>query len=155
MLTKDADLKRMLLQKPIDPDAIFKILNEQLDYAKNEASNLERKRILVVDDNKSFVLALREPVDPWRLDLYSLSIPKDFWEQLNQIMSELNDRDWSKIPILFLIAHPDPHTLEQVFQAGEDDFVGKPIVGPELITHIFNHLERTELLRRAQGRNFP
>ncbi len=105
----------MLLQKPIDPDAIFKILNEQLDYAKNEASNLERKRILVVDDNKSFVLALREPLDPWRLDLYSLSIPKDFWEQLNQIkpellildieMSELtgielcqvvrNDRDWS------------------------------------------------------------
>ena len=185
LLTKDADLskrvlalrlgKHILLQKPIDPDAVFELLNEQLDYAKNQVSTLKRKRILVVDDDESFVFALRELLDPWGLDLYSLSIPKDFWEQLNQIkpellildieMSELtgielcqvvrNDRDWSWIPILFLTAHTDPQTVERVFQAGGDDFVGKPIVGPELITRIFNRLERTELLRRAQSRNFP
>jgi len=34
-----------------------------------------------------------------------------------------------------------------VFAAGADDYVSKPIVGPELVTRIFNRLERSRLLR--------
>jgi len=51
------------------------------------------------------------------------------------------------MPVLFLTAHGDGDTIRQVFAAGADDFVSKPIVGPELITRITNRLERTRLLR--------
>jgi len=48
---------------------------------------------------------------------------------------------------LFLSAHTDADTLNRVFAAGADDYVSKPIVGPELVTRIFNRLERSRLLR--------
>jgi diguanylate cyclase (GGDEF)-like protein len=37
--------------------------------------------------------------------------------------------------------------VNQVFSVGADDFVSKPIVGPELVTRIINRLERIKLLR--------
>jgi len=57
-----------------------------------------------------------------------------------------NDPHWSRLPVLFLSAHTDADTLNQVFAAGADDYVSKPIVGPEL-ARIFNRLERSRLLR--------
>ncbi len=185
LLTEDADLskritasrlgKHTLLQKPVATDTILKALKEQLDCTKNITSTLKRRKILVIDDDESILSVLEELLDPWGIDLHSLSDPQDFWEQLNQINPELlildielseltgielcqvvrNDPDWSWIPVLFLTAHTDLHTVERVFSAGGDDFVSKPIVGPELITRIFNRLERTELLRRVQRENLP
>jgi diguanylate cyclase (GGDEF)-like protein len=58
-----------------------------------------------------------------------------------------NDQRWAEMPVLFLTAHTDSDTIHQVFAAGADDFVSKPIVGPELITRITNRIERTRLLR--------
>ncbi len=183
LLTEDAGLskritasrlgKHILLQKPVATDTILKALKEGLDCTKNIPSTLKRRKILVVDDDESILSALEELLDPWGIDLHSLSDPQDFWEQLNQVnpdllildieLSELtgielcqvvrNDPDWSWIPVLFLTAHTDLRTVERVFSAGGDDFVSKPIVGPELITRIFNRLERTELLRRVQREN--
>jgi len=57
------------------------------------------------------------------------------------------DMRWSGLPILFLTAHTDADTMQQVFAAGGDDYVSKPIVGPELVTRILNRLERSRLLR--------
>jgi diguanylate cyclase (GGDEF)-like protein len=58
-----------------------------------------------------------------------------------------NEPRWSGLPILFLTAHTDADTMHQVFAVGADDYVCKPIVGPELVTRIFNRLERTHLLK--------
>jgi diguanylate cyclase (GGDEF)-like protein len=48
---------------------------------------------------------------------------------------------------LFLTAHSDTATRQQVFIAGADDYISKPIVEPELITRILNRLERSRWLR--------
>jgi diguanylate cyclase (GGDEF)-like protein len=37
--------------------------------------------------------------------------------------------------------------MRRVFAAGADDYVSKPIVGPELLTRILNRLDRTRMLR--------
>jgi diguanylate cyclase (GGDEF)-like protein len=56
------------------------------------------------------------------------------------------DPVWRALPVLFLTAHTDPATVQRVFAAGADDFVAKPIVGPELTARISNRLERARLL---------
>ncbi|MFQ3613084.1 MAG: response regulator [Cyanobacteriota bacterium] len=173
--------KHILLQKPLSFNEILITLKTQLDRqtttnSKDSAlKSLKRAKILVVDDDESMLSALEELLDPWGLEVYTLSEPKDFLKQLNYLNPELlildiempkfsgielcqvvrNDPDWSWIPVLFLTAHTDPQIVEQVFSAGGDDFVSKPIVGPELITRIFNRLERTELLRRVQQKKLP
>jgi diguanylate cyclase (GGDEF)-like protein len=58
-----------------------------------------------------------------------------------------NDSLWGGLPIVFLTAHTDTEIVNQVFTVGADDFVSKPIVGPELVTRIINRLERIKLLR--------
>ena len=59
-----------------------------------------------------------------------------------------NDPRWSGTAILFLTVHNNAEILNQVFSAGADDFVNKPIVGSELVNRIINRLERSKLLRR-------
>ena len=56
-----------------------------------------------------------------------------------------NDPRWAGLPVIFLTAHNDAETIHQVFAAGADDYVSKPIVGPELLTRIRNRIERTQL----------
>ncbi|MGB8701888.1 MAG: response regulator, partial [Thermosynechococcaceae cyanobacterium] len=59
-----------------------------------------------------------------------------------------NDPHWSDLPILFLSAHTDAETVCRVFTAGADDFVNKPIMGPELVARILNRLERLQMIRK-------
>ena len=51
-----------------------------------------------------------------------------------------NDLVWARLPILFLTDRTDAKIREQVFAVGGDDYVSKPIVGPELLTRILNRL---------------
>ncbi len=50
--------------------------------------------------------------------------------------------------MLFFSAHTDAETLHQVFAAGADDYVQKPIVPPELIARVMNRLERNLMGRK-------
>ena len=63
------------------------------------------------------------------------------------------DPTWQNLPVLFLTAHRDADTVQQVFRAGADDYISKPIVGPELLTRILNRLERNRLLQTLSHRN--
>jgi len=47
-----------------------------------------------------------------------------------------------------LTAHSESETVRQMFVAGADDYVNKPIVKPELIARLLNRLERTQLRNR-------
>jgi diguanylate cyclase (GGDEF)-like protein len=58
-----------------------------------------------------------------------------------------SDPAWRHLPVVFLSGRGDPTTVQQVYGAGADDFVSKPVVGPELHARIANRLERTRLHR--------
>ena len=53
---------------------------------------------------------------------------------------------WQSLPIVFLTAHQDSATVQQIFAAGADDYVVKPIVGQELLLRLTQRLERLRLL---------
>jgi len=66
-----------------------------------------------------------------------------------ELCSEVrNNSRWSELPVLFLTVHSEAEIVNQVFSVGADDFVSKPIVGPELVTRIVNRLERIKSQRR-------
>ncbi len=110
---------------------------------------------------------LQTLLEPWGLQVTTLTNPQQFWEQLEVVIPDLlvldvqmpeidgielcqilrNDPRWAWLPILFLTGHQDAETIQQVFAAGGDDYVSKPIVPAELITRILNRLERSRLLR--------
>ncbi len=125
----------------------------------------EDHRILAVDDDPQVLSFLRSLLEPrgWRID--TLEDPLQFWERLEANAPDLllldvdmphlsgvelcrvvrNDPRWAEIPILFLTGHNDPETIDRVFSAGADDFVPKPVVGPELLTRVSNRLEQSRL----------
>ena len=124
-------------------------------------------RVMAVDDDSQVLMALRALLEPWGIQLVSLDDPRIFWVTLETTAPDLlildvemphmkgielckvvrNDRRWGSLPILFLTMHTDAETMRQVFEAGADDYVSKPIVGPELLTRILNRLERSRLLQ--------
>ncbi|MDZ8095726.1 MAG: response regulator [Nostoc sp. DedQUE05] len=126
-------------------------------------------KILVVDDDPQIQAFLQTLLSPWGLKAIALEDPRQFWEILEIITPDMlildvelpytngielcqlvrNDSRWCELPILFLTVHSDAEMVNQVFSVGADDFVSKPIVGPELVTRIVNRLERMKLRQRV------
>jgi len=149
-------------QKPITPSYVLETITQILKPAKK----IEAK-IMVLDDDRMILRLLRTLLEPWGLYVISVNNSLQFWEELETITPDLlvldvqmpdidgieicqmlrNDSRWAWLPILFLTGQRDTETIQQVFSAGADDYVSKPVVAPELITRIFNRLERTRLIR--------
>ncbi len=153
---------RGFFQKPIAISPVLEAITQTL----KPANKIEAK-VMVLDDDRLTVRLLQTLLEPWGLQVTTLTNPQEFWEQLEAVTPDLlildvqmpeidgielcqmlrNDPRWAWLPILFLTGHQDADTIQQVFAAGGDDYVSKPIVPAELITRILNRLERTRLLR--------
>ncbi|PSB20763.1 multi-component transcriptional regulator [filamentous cyanobacterium Phorm 46] len=151
------------LHKSIPPADILKAIAQLLDQ-----TGAAEAKVMVVDDDVHLLAALTMILQPWGLQVTTLDEPEKFWEVLETTCPDLlildvempgysgielclavrNDLRWSKLPVLFLTAHSESEIVRQMFVAGADDYVNKPIVEPELIARILNRLERTQLRRR-------
>ncbi|MGF1938466.1 MAG: response regulator [Nostoc sp. ChiQUE02] len=141
---------------------------ETVTQSLQHDSHAETK-ILVVDDDPQIQALLQTLLSPWGLKAIALEDPRQLWESLEAVVPHLlildvelpytngielcqlvrNDPRWSELPILFLTVHNDAEMVNQVFSVGADDFISKPIVGPELVTRIVNRLERIKLRQRV------
>lgn len=148
------------LHKSIPPADILKAVDRILD----QTSPAEAK-VMVVDDDVDLLAAMKIILQPWGFQLTTLNEPQNFWEVLETTCPDLlildlampgysgielclavrNDLRWSRLPVLFLTAHSESEIVRQMFVAGADDYVNKPIVEPELIARILNRLERIKL----------
>jgi diguanylate cyclase (GGDEF)-like protein len=153
---------RRVLQQPVTATQVLEAVNQVLQNTR-----LTKAMVMIVDDDPHVLMALQHLLIPWGLYVSVLDNPLLFLDTLEATPPDLlvldvemphisgielcqvvrNDPRWSGLPILFLTSHADPEIMHQVFAAGADDYVRKPIVGPELVTRIFNRLERSRLLR--------
>lgn len=151
------------LHKPVSPAQVLESVTQVLQKPGTAATN----QVMIVDDDPQILATVRQLLEPWGLNVTTLEDPRQFWETLKASEPDLlildikmphasgvelcqvvrNDSSWSGLPIVFLTARTDAATVNQVFAAGADDFVSKPIVGPELVTRVINRLERIKLLR--------
>ncbi|HEU4811629.1 MAG TPA: diguanylate cyclase, partial [Nocardioides sp.] len=125
-------------------------------------------RLLAVDDDPALLAILEELFRDHALELTTLSDPSRFWDVLEETAPDLvlldldmpdvgglelcrlvrADAHWETLPVLVLTASTAADSLHDVFAAGADDFVAKPVVGPELLTRVLNRLERVRLYRQ-------
>ncbi|HJQ12176.1 MAG TPA: response regulator [Gemmatimonadaceae bacterium] len=137
-------------------------------------TQLEGRRILVVDDQEPVtrgltgllakrglvVTALNDPLKFWRvlentkpsLVLLDLEMPKISGVELCRVIR--NDRRWSELPVIFLTGHTDQASVNRVFSAGADDYISKPFVPAELMIRIESRLTGVKA-RRAPVETDP
>ncbi|MGK7902073.1 MAG: response regulator [Hormoscilla sp.] len=154
------------LPKPVKWFAeVFEVVEEVL-----QASGKSEAKVLAVDDDRLLLKILRQFLEPYGVQLHTLADPRQFWQALEKINPDLlildvemphfngielcqivrNDSTWSGLPIIFITAHRDSKIIDSIYQAGADDYISKPVREPELVTRIFNRLERTRLLLRLE-----
>ncbi|MGF1516808.1 MAG: response regulator [Nodosilinea sp.] len=124
-------------------------------------------KVLAVDDDAAILATLQTMLARWGIEPLTLSDPLQVWSVLEQEvpdllildvdMPELNGLDlcklirnhdtWNGLPILFLTAQRDPEVVLKLYNSGADDYVAKPFTEPEVITRIFNRIERHRLLQ--------
>jgi diguanylate cyclase (GGDEF)-like protein len=156
------------LVKPATPTQIWNTVTQILERDRSFTAN-----ILVVDDDPVFLASIRPVLEPWGMRMTALEEPLRFWEVLQSTNPDLLILDvempdisgielcqairtapnWQGLPVLFLTAHTDANTIQQVFAAGADDYITKPIIGPELLTRITNRLERNHLLQNLSRKD--
>jgi DNA-binding response OmpR family regulator len=131
----------------------------------------DRIQVVAVDDDPMILAQLQSILPPWGVDLVALSDSRqtlvtlestppdlllldldmpalsglDLCRQLRQI------ERWQTLPIVCLTACRDAATLYQLYQAGADDYLPKPVVEPELVSRIFHRVERGRLLQTMAG----
>jgi PAS domain S-box-containing protein len=127
--------------------------------------------VMIVDDDRATLEALSYVLHPWGLQVI-LSQPERFWELLLSAAPDLlilnlemltfngielcqsvrQDAAWGDLPIVAMTTYTDAESIQKIFAIGVDDFVSKPIVGPELVTRVVSRLER---LRYQQQTRLP
>ncbi|MBW4603280.1 MAG: response regulator [Calothrix sp. FI2-JRJ7] len=153
---------QIFLHKPVISASVMAAVIQVLQRA-----DVTGAKIMVVDSDSQVLESLRTLLSIWGFELTLLDNPQRFWDTLNSFNPDLlildtemslsgisgidlcqvvrNDPYWNHLPVLFLSGRKDAQTVNQVFMAGADDYLNKPIVEPELITRILNRLERGRL----------
>jgi diguanylate cyclase (GGDEF)-like protein len=155
---------RGFLQKPVRPSQVIDILRDSLFVVRSETST-----IVAVDDDPALLMLIEALLQPLRARLVTVSDPLRVLHVLAETSPDLvildvdmpklnglelcrvlrNDPRWAAVPVLFLTARSEPEVITHMFECGADDYVAKPVLGPELVARVRNRLERTRMLRLA------
>ncbi|MBD2533561.1 response regulator [Nostoc flagelliforme FACHB-838] len=148
---------KKFLHKPATTEQIFQAIARVLTQPKTSEA-----KVLIVDDDPVILAGLSALLTPWGLEVTTLSQPEQFWEVLIATSPDLvvldlempivnglelcqvvrQDAQWGDLPILVVTAHTDAESLQQAFAAGADDFISKPVLGPELVTRVLSRIQR-------------
>jgi diguanylate cyclase (GGDEF)-like protein len=152
---------RRYFTKPTPPVKLFEAIVQLLPQKRPTAP----ARVLIVDDDPNIHSILTHLLRPWGLEVTNLEEPERFWEVLTQTQPDLvlldiemptfngielcrvirQDTHYDDLPILVITAHTEDDYIRQVFDAGADDLIRKPIVDSELVTRVINRIDRTHL----------
>ena len=158
----------LFLPKPVDPYTFGAAVEQLLALGRKD-----KMRVLIVDDDPAFVACvvevleregmvarsapdarrLMELLDTVHPDLVLLDaiLPHvSGWDAIRIVRTAPEHRD---LPILFLTARTDVASRVAAFEAGADDYLGKPLLHEELLARVRVRLERRRLIREVVERD--
>lgn len=155
---------RQFLHKPATTEQIFQAIARVLLHPK-----ISEAKVLIVDDDPVMLTGLAALLTPWGLEVTTLNEPQQFWQvlittspdivvldlempevtglELCQVLRQ--DSQWGDLPILVVTAHTEAEFLQQAFVAGADDFITKPVLGPELVTRVLSRIKRVRSMKKG------
>ncbi|NBD32666.1 MAG: diguanylate cyclase, partial [Cyanobacteria bacterium] len=127
--------------------------------AEPKTELLEATAVLVGDSVTS--RSLSQFLKPWGIAVIGITNPQALWNTFITLSPHLlvldldsdtsdniklcreivTDPDYQELPILVLTNQTDPAYLKQLLATGINDFINKPIVGPEVVSRVVNCLE--------------
>ena len=157
---------RLLLDAPGDPAAGAAQIADAVATLLNDPHHTV-PRVLAVDDDDTVLDAVRHLLGTTSVRVETLREPEGFWAVLGRFQPDLllldvdmpgvsglelcrlvrSDPRWSQLPVVFLSGSHDADAVGRVYAAGADDFVSKPVAGPELQARIASRLDRARLHR--------
>ncbi|MBD2189171.1 response regulator [Pseudanabaena mucicola] len=152
------------IEKPASTEEILNTVSQVL-YQHGS----DRSKVMIVDDDPTLLKTLRRSLESREIEVITLQNPKQFWQVLESttpdllildlIMPDYSGVDlcqavrtsslWHDLPIVFLSAHSDRETIRQLFVAGADDYLSKPVAESDLYTRIVSRLDRSRLSRQT------
>ncbi len=149
-----------LLEPPVKIEAL-----DDTVKALSDAFKHRKQRILCVDDDPMLtfflscvlsqdgfaVQALNEPIhilealESFQPDLVLLDVMMPGLSGYEVCRMLRGHRSWSHLPIVFLTVKNDMDTRSAAFQAGGNDFLGKPVVPEELLARVKAHLAQAKM----------
>ena len=119
-------------------------------------------KVMIVDNDLDYLRSLPEILQPWGFKVTTLADPQNFWAVLESVIPDIlvleinippinglelcqslrRNRQWQRLPVLFLTVITDFNTQNLAFGVGADDYLCKPIVGSDLAHRIHNRLQR-------------
>jgi DNA-binding response OmpR family regulator len=156
---------RGFLHKPVEPTQVFQAITQVLSPTLTTEA-----KVMVVDDDPAALAILCRLLQPWGFQVTCLENPQQFWEVLTATAPHLlildlemptfsgidlcqvvrQDPQWGDLPILVVTAHTNAESLQRVFAAGADDFISKPVLGPELVTRVTSRIERVRFRQQIE-----
>jgi diguanylate cyclase (GGDEF)-like protein len=160
------ELVRNGAQRILPADASADVVVDAL-LALTESRRPPAGRILAIDDDPSILLVMEAILGGAGFEVTVLEDPLAVWAALERTRPDLvvcdvdmpgldgidlcrtlrADARWQNLPLLFLTGHSDAETVSALFAAGADDYVSKPVLGPELLARVRNRIERVALQR--------
>jgi len=157
-----------VLPRAATPTSVWDSIERALAHRE-----LARSRIVALDDDPSILDAVQALLEPEGMEVVGVQDPDALWELLRAAPPDLivldvdlpmlsgidvcrvlrADPRFRELPVLFLSARTDGESLGNMFEAGADDYVAKPIVPSELVGRIRNRVARARLLRELADRD--
>ena len=151
------------LRPPVEAEHVLDAAERLVDRLR-----FDDMTVLAVDDDPAVLAVVADVLGVAGISVSTLDAPFALWATLEEAPPDLlildvdmpgvsgfdlcrvvrADARWAQLPVLFLTGSSDPHIAREVFEAGADDYVSKPVDGSELIMRIANRLERLRLYRR-------
>lgn len=123
-------------------------------------------KLLIVDDDQSWLQTLPGLLQPWGFQVTTLADPEQFWHVLSATNPDLLVLDvklpqingfelcqglrshphWQRLPVIFLSGLSDRQIQNYAFAIGADDYLCKPIAGAELANRLVSRLQRVRTL---------
>ncbi|MBE9229616.1 response regulator [Phormidium sp. LEGE 05292] len=148
------------LVQPVTPTQVLEAISQLLMPIQEKDA-----KVMAVDDDPFILKTLTTVLQPWGVQVTCLDNPQQFWDVLKSTEPDLllldlemptfngielcqvvrQDPKYGDLPILVVSAHTDRESTQQVFAAGADDMISKPIIGPELVTRVISRIERSRL----------